>query len=118
MHSHVCPKTDVNKTQGSSEKSAHTVSSEPRPLPSSVSCAMPPKKKVKTTRATNSKSSNNAQDGTADKSGKNTQVAVRTRRDRQLRGRRGGLEAMPDMPLDVLVEVRTSVTHYCIVPHV
>ena len=79
---------------------------------------MPPKKKVKTTRATISKSSNNAQDDTADKSGKNTQVAVRTRRDRQLRGRRGGLEAMPDMPLDVLIEVRTLVTYYCIVPHV
>ena len=66
---------------------------------------MPPKKKVKT--------SHDAFSDTQPKTAKGKAKGGKTAR-RNVRGKRGGLESMPHMPLDVLIEVRRCDTCYIV----
>ncbi|KAI0705068.1 hypothetical protein C8T65DRAFT_809902 [Cerioporus squamosus] len=62
---------------------------------------MPPKKRGKTTNSTNNPASSPKTPTPAAKGGTATPAA----RSRNVRGRRGGLQDMPKMPLDVLLEI-------------
>ncbi|KAI0692010.1 hypothetical protein C8T65DRAFT_670127 [Cerioporus squamosus] len=65
---------------------------------------MPPKKKTKTTRPKDEESTASTQAGSS-KTEKSRSGGTVARRDRNLRGKRGGLESMPNLPLDVLIEI-------------
>ncbi|RDX47896.1 hypothetical protein OH76DRAFT_1405445 [Lentinus brumalis] len=64
---------------------------------------MPPRKKSKTTKAKNEQTPATTEAGSS-KANKSRSGGV-ARRDRNLRGKRGGLESMPNLPLDVLIEI-------------
>ena len=70
---------------------------------------MPPKKKVKTTHTA---AKGNAKTASLPATGAGAQAATTVAR-RNVRVKRGGLESMPHMPLDVLIEVRAPYGEDC-----
>ncbi len=84
---------------------------EPPRRPQPVSIIMPPRKKAKTTKAKNEQTPATTEAGSS-KANKSRSGGV-ARRDRNLRGKRGGLESMPNLPLDVLIEVRSITCLTC-----